>query len=244
MSYVKKTVSINGTELDFMKAFIKELTAADDRIVCVSDENAIKNAIENGGADIYIKINDSCKIKFYRSGAAADNSYSTSIIVNNKEYNKTSIHYKSSIIFRDSIDTRAFNFSVVSNDNVIFISIGEYDNYSIPTQKLFILSINNDNFAASGSSTSLSSLKTLICTDPINIGQTILFINRLAYQNNEISITDNIDSKILTYGSSNTKFAEVTGLTDCSYMTYPSVISTNSGRCFVLNNYTLIPIKE
>ncbi|MDY2782408.1 MAG: hypothetical protein SOT80_03270, partial [Candidatus Pseudoruminococcus sp.] len=37
MSYINKSISIYGTEKDFIKAVVDELTSADSRIVCETD---------------------------------------------------------------------------------------------------------------------------------------------------------------------------------------------------------------
>ena len=46
MGFIKKTVSTTSTELEFMKTFIREFTAADERIVCETDETTINNIIK------------------------------------------------------------------------------------------------------------------------------------------------------------------------------------------------------
>lgn len=247
MGFVKKTVSTNSTELEFMKAFINTLTTVDERIICESDETTIQKFITNNGTPMYIKINNSCKIKIIRKdgyNGYTSNTYEFTIIINNNGYNTTTLKFNNNVYSYDAIATRTLNFSVVSNDNAIFISIGEWNNYSIPDQKIFILSVDCDNFTAVGVSNSFSSLNTLYCTDLVNTNQTIKLINRLAYQDGGNDITNTIDSKVFVDASSNTYFDELPkGLMDCSYMTSPSVISTNSGKFFTLNNYTLIPIK-
>lgn len=248
MSYVKKTVSTTTSELTFIKTFINALTTTDERIICESDETTIQKFITNNGTPIFIKINNSCEIKIKRTtgyNSYATDGYQFTIMINNNGYNATILKFSSSMYSYDAIFTRTLNFSVASNDNAIFISIGNHDNNTIGSSNFFILCVDYDNFTAVGSSTSFSSLNTLYCTDLVNTNQTIKLINRLAYQDGGNDITNTIDSKVFTYASSNTKFAEVaTGLMDCSYMTSPSVISTNSGKFFTLNNYTLIPIKE
>ena len=247
MSYIKKTVSINGTETEFMKTFIRELTAADERIVCESDDATINKATSNtpDSTPIYIKINNSCKIKIERPTVLNNTSYNFSAIINNRKYSEILINFiNSGSLYSNDVSTRVYNFSVISNDNVIFVSIGAQNNNTIASSQFFILSVDYDNFTASGVSGAFSSLNTLYCTDEINTNTAISLFNRLPY-NRTINDINIIDSKILVNNGTNTKFTEVfTGMIDCSYIASPNVITTEYGRYFVLNGYTLIPIVE
>lgn len=245
MSYIKKTIRTTSTETEFIKTFIRELTA-DEHIVCESDEDTINKATIHNDTAIYIKINDLCKIKIVRFWPinARCRSYNFSAIINNKEYSKVEIMYNSGESGSSDIAIRTFNFSVVSNDNMVFVSIGNHDCTTINSGSFFILSANYDNFTAAGSSNLFYSLNTMYCTDEAHANIDISLFNRLPYYDTSGTISI-IDSKILVNAGANTKFTEVfTGMIDCSCISSPNVITTEYGRYFVLNEYTLIPIVD
>ena len=67
MSYINKSVSINGTEKDFIKAFANELTSADGRITCETDIDAeFANEDSSHIITIIFDVNNCYKIKLIR----------------------------------------------------------------------------------------------------------------------------------------------------------------------------------
>ena len=70
MSYVNKTVSINGTEKDFIKAFANELTLVDSRITCETDIDAeFANEDSSHIITIIFDVNNCYKVKLIRAVA-------------------------------------------------------------------------------------------------------------------------------------------------------------------------------
>ena len=68
MSYINKSVSINGTEKDFIKAFANELTSADNRITCETDIDAeFANEDSSHIITIIFNVNNCYKIKLIRA---------------------------------------------------------------------------------------------------------------------------------------------------------------------------------
>ena len=109
MSYVKKTITKNSTKLEFIKTFIKELTAADSRIVCESDEAAIASL------PIYININNSCKIKI---SVNHPDFYNFDIITNTRTIlSEQQMYFTDNNTYDVEWWTRTYNFSVISFRN-------------------------------------------------------------------------------------------------------------------------------
>ena len=70
MSYINKSVSINGTEKDFIKAFANELTSADRRITCETDIDAeFANEDSSHIITIIFDVSNCYKIKLIRAVA-------------------------------------------------------------------------------------------------------------------------------------------------------------------------------
>ena len=100
MSYVNKTVSINGTEKDFIKAFANELTSADNRITCETDIDAeFANEDSSYIPTIIFNINNCYKIKLIRGSAIAGKTYLYNIkaAINNIDKSSVSLNFLGTI---------------------------------------------------------------------------------------------------------------------------------------------------
>lgn len=86
MSYINKSVSINGTEKDFIKAFANELTSADNRITCETDIDAeFANEDSSHIITVIFDVNNCYKIKLIRAVAInrATSQYNIQTVINN-----------------------------------------------------------------------------------------------------------------------------------------------------------------
>ena len=130
MSYVNKTVSINGTEKDFIKAFANELTSADSRITCETDIDAeFANEDSSHIITIIFDVSNCYKIKLIRAVAInrATYQYNIQTVVNNVDKSSASLYFLSTMKTVTDIATRTFNFMLISNDNAIAILFGGYN---------------------------------------------------------------------------------------------------------------------
>lgn len=78
MSYTEKTISIFGTEIEFLQAFINAITAADSRITCATDIEA-QFADPSNTPSFTLSVSDSVNeiytITFTRYGALSSTGY-------------------------------------------------------------------------------------------------------------------------------------------------------------------------
>ena len=191
MSYVNKTVSINGTEKDFIKAFANELTSADNRITCETDIDAeFANEDSSHIITIIFDVSNCYKIKLIRAVAInrATSQHNIQTVINNVDKSSASLYFLSTMKTVTDIATRTFNFMLISNDSTVVMLFGDY-NQSLPNvYKYNLMSYHEQDFnviAYSNSINTIASKSEFIRTDENHKGEIYKITNRLLYSRDE-----------------------------------------------------------
>ena len=242
MSYINKSVSINGTEKDFIKAFANELTSADSRITCETDIDA-EFANENSSHIITIifDVNNCYKIKLIRGTIIGGNTYQYNIqtVINNVDKSNANLYYSSVSKAVTDIATRTFNFMLISNDNTVVMLFGDY-NQSLPNvYKYNLMSYHEQDFnviAYSNNINTIASKSEFIRTDENHKGEIYKATNRLLYSRDEN--VEIIESKPLLQNSS--AVYDMKNVYDCSNVTAGSILIIDSNKYFAVDSNTLI----
>lgn len=244
MSYVNKTVSINGTEKDFIKAFANELTSADNRITCETDIDAeFANEDSSYIPTIIFNINNCYKIKLIRGSAIAGKTYLYNIkaAINNIDKSSVSLNFLGTMKAVTDIATRTFNFMLISNDSTVVMLFGDY-NQSLPNvYKYNLMSYHEQDFnviAYSNNSTAIASKSEFIRTDENHQGETYKTTNRLLYSRDED--VEIIESKPLV--QNNIAVHDMKSVYDCSNVLAGNILSFEDNRYFSIDTNTLIKI--
>ena len=241
MSYINKSVSINGTEIEFIKAFVNELTSADSRITCETDIDAEFANEDTYTPTIILNVNNCYKIKLKRGGSLSTltNNYYISLIVNDKENNSVGFVFSAQRNVYSSVATRAFNFMFMSNDNAIAILFGGY-NQSLPTTYSYnVMSYHEQEFnVVAYNSTIIASKSEFIRTDESNKNETYKTTNRLIYSRDED--VEIIESKPLL--QNNSVVYDMKNIYDCSNVLAGNILLIDSNRYFAIDSNTLIKI--
>ena len=246
MSYINKSVSINGTEKDFIKAFANELTSADNRITCETDIDAeFANEDSSHIITIIFDVNNCYKIKLIRAVAInrATSQYNIQTVINNVDKSSAGLLFLGATKFVTDIATRTFNFMLISNDNTVVMLFGDY-NQSLPNAyKYNLMSYHEQNFnivAYSNSINTIASKSEFIRTDENHKGEIYKTTNRLLYSRDEN--VEIIESKPLLQNSS--AVYDIKNVYDCSNVTSGSILIIDSNKYFAVDSNTLIKIKE
>ena len=241
MSYINKSVSINGTEKDFIKAFANELTSADNRITCETDIDAeFANEDSSHIITIIFNVNNCYKIKLIMGYAinAATNRYGICRIVNGVPYTSADLAL-STYSTISAVITRTFNFMLISNDNTVVMLFSDH-NQSLPNAyKYNLMSYHEQNFnivAYSNSINTIASKSEFIRTDENHKGEIYKTTNRLLYSRDEN--VEIIESKPLLQNSS--AVYDMKNVYDCSNVTAGSILIINSNKYFAIDSNTLI----
>ena len=242
MSYINKSVSINGTEKDFIKAFANELTSADSRITCETDIDAeFANEDSSYIPTIIFNINNCYKIKLIRGSAIAGKTYLYNIkaAINNIDKSSVSLNFLGTMKAVTDIETRTFNFILISNDNTVVMLFGDY-NQSLPNvYKYNLMSYHEQDFnVIAYNLNSIASKAEYIRTDENHQGETYKITNRLLYSRDEN--VEIIESKPLM--QNNIAVHDMKSVYDCSNVLAGNILSFEDNRYFSIDTNTLIKI--
>ena len=242
MSYVNKTVSINGTEKDFIKAFANELTSADNRITCETDIDAeFANEDSSHIITIIFDVNNCCKIKLIRAVAInrATYQYNIQTVINNVDKSSAGLLFLGATKFVTDIATRTFNFMLISNDNAIAILFGGYNRTLPNTYDYNLISYHEQDFNVTAYSTNtIASKSEFIRTDENHKGEIYKITNRLLYSRDED--VEIIESKPLV--QNNIAVHDMKSVYDCSNVLAGNILSFEDNRYFSIDTNTLIKI--
>ena len=242
MSYINKTVSINGTEKDFIKAFANELTSADNRITCETDIDAeFANEDSSHIITIIFDVNNCYKIKLIRAVAInrATYQYNIQTVVNNVDKSSASLYFLSTMKTVTDIATRTFNFMLISNDNAIAILFGGYNRTLPNTYDYNVMSYHEQDFnVIAYNLNSIASKAEYIRTDENHQGETYKITNRLLYSRDED--VEIIESKPLV--QNNIAVHDMKSVYDCSNVLAGNILSFEDNRYFSIDTNTLIKI--
>ena len=244
MSYVNKTVSINGTEKDFIKAFANELTSADSRITCETDIDAeFANEDSSHIITIIFDVSNCYKIKLIRAAAInrATYQYNIQTVINNVDKSSANLYFLGTTKPATDIATRTFNFMLISNDSTVVMLFGDY-NQSLPNvYKYNLMSYHEQDFnviAYSNSINIIASKSEFIRTDENHKGEIYKITNRLLYSRDED--VEIIESKPLV--QNNNAVYDMKNVYDCSNVLAGNILSFEDNRYFSIDTNTLIKI--
>lgn len=244
MSYVNKTVSINGTEKDFIKAFANELTSADSRITCETDIDAeFANEDSSHIITIIFDVSNCYKIKLIRAVAInrATYQYNIQTVINNVDKSSANLYFLGTTKPATDIATRTFNFMLISNDSTVVMLFGDY-NQSLPNvYKYNLMSYHEHDFnviAYSNSINIIASKSEFIRTDENHKGEIYKITNRLLYSRDED--VEIIESKPLV--QNNNAVYDMKNVYDCSNVLAGNILSFEDNRYFSIDTNTLIKI--
>ena len=238
MSYYNKTVSVYGTELQFIQKLIEEITSADSRITCTTDD------IEEQFADVSATPTFSFDfagwdtITFTRSGSGVTTDYLISSTTNTS-YRLISFIYSSAD--RDANTTRTYSFRIAGNSQAISFEIAEY-NTTIQTPNMQLVVINNGSI--SGTAVSVSQeygiQKPLVMSDNSSVQK----VDRLPYTYNsqDTSLLEYSESKTFLSGSSTNRAFSLSKMRDVTATVPRTTISLDGQRYYVLDQYTIMEV--
>jgi hypothetical protein len=239
MSYIEKSISIFGTELQFLQAFINAITATDSRITCATDIEA-QFADDSNTPSFTLSVDGIYTVTFTRnSSLGSDSSY----------YSVTSSAYSGGSTFsfsnnpyaKDARVTRTWRFSVMANSEDIYLKLARYDAIlSSPNKKW--LSIRNNAISACAVGTGSTNIMSgdFVSTG----GQIYKKVDRLPYTYNASDLTkiEVINSKTFVENSTTNRAFETSKIIDSTIVTADQIISINSTKYYALDSNTLMEV--
>ncbi len=242
MSYIEKTISMYGTELQFLQAFINAITAADNRITCLTNNLETQFADTSNKPTFTLSVDGIYTITFTRGDVLSDTTYIYR--VTSSAFNDDSLYldFNSSYANYNEKKIRKCKFSVVANSEDIYLKLASgAGDLNSPVVKWFSIKNNAISIYAvkSGSTNIISSVfKT-------TGGQEYTKIDRLLYTYNSSDSTkiELIKSKMFVEKETTNRAFEVNKIIDSTTVTAGRDISINSTRYYVLDSHTLMEIE-
>lgn len=249
MSYINKSISIYGTEKDFIKTVVNELTTADSRIVCETDiDTEFANENTSHQIRIALNVNNCYKLRFVREAKSQSvNYWYMEQVINDIVTNGTKVYYSNTLYNIDAVATRTWKMIFVSNDNAIAMIFGNYNSDMTNSYSYNVFSYHENGFNVvslipnepAASKPALSA--ELLRTDESNKNEVYkISVNRLNYsRGDDVEI---IESKVLF--KSDVAEHDMKNVCDCSTVATKNILLIDNLRYFAFDTNTLIKVKE
>lgn len=237
MSYINKTVSLNCTEKEFIKAFINELTNAESRIICETDiDTEFENEDTSHKPTIILNVNNCYKLKLVRDYVINDTGFKYNIcrVVNDIEYDSTDLRFSENYAYISAVVTRTLKFTIISNENLINIRFCSYDT-DLKDYVFSAISYHEDKFNIAAYNIS----KEFVRTDENSLAESYKVANRLLYTRSDEDV-EIIESKVLM--QNDIAVHDMKNVYDCSNIIAGNILSFDNNRYFSIDTNTLIKI--
>lgn len=241
--YITKEVSIEGTEQEFITAFLNELTSANSNIVCNTD---IANEFADTGntPNILLNIAGMGVLQLTRNKPLSDatSTYTFNLFVNNAVKASTGMIFNnnSSSSKYDAVITRTYKFVMHTQEDFQIIKLSDYNKSVYDTYSLCFVSINSESvnlcMPQAISSNKFSLGNNFIRIDSTAKGTTSKLATRIPYRNYDGSV-EIIKNKVLVVND--IYYYTTSAFYDCSYVSKNSIVTIDGANYIALDEHTL-----
>lgn len=239
MSYYNKTVSVYGTELQFVQKLIEEITSADSRITCLTDDVEEQFADASATPTFSFNFAGWDTIKFTRNNSGTTNSYIVRSTTNTSAYSM--INFTSSSVGRGANTTRMYSFRIAGNSQAISFEIaGHNTTIQAPTMQLVVINNGSVSGTAVSSNQEYGIQKTFVMSDNSSVQK----VDRLpyAYNSQDTSLLEYSESKTFLSGGSTNRAFSLSKMRDVTATVPRTTISLDGQRYYVLDQYTIMEV--
>lgn len=245
MSYIEKSISIFGTELQFLQAFINAIKASvsGNRITCdcTDSDLAEQFADDSNKPTFTLSVDEIYTITFTRRDVLRNSDYKYEV-TSSAFGGYISLDYYPGSAARNEKVTRTWKFSVMANSENIYLKLAVYNGNltSSPTEKW--LSVKNNNILACAACS--GSYNIMIYGFVTSGGQVYKKVDRLPYTYNSSDSTkiELIKSKTFVENSTTNRAFEISKIIDSTTVTADQIISIDSTKYYALDSNTLMEI--
>ena len=165
--------------------------------------------------------------------------YAITLTFKETDYNLYTLQYQVGSSFKDDLINRAWRLKLVSNDNVLEMFLGNYNDTANTYRCNIAVIFDTINCVAYSSATNALASSFITLEDT---SRTLHLSNRILYSLDDQQV-EIITNKTLV-DSANAKVLNTQAFYDCSTVVKDSIAIVDNQRCYVLDEHTLIPIKE
>lgn len=245
MAYYNKTISVYGTELQFVQAIIAAITEADSRITCTTTDIETQYAASSGTPNFTFSIDGYYTMIFTRNASIDSSANGFNVYVPKFGDNySTLIQYAYNNTSKTSVSLRSIELSIITNTEDIYFRIAPY-NGNVVQNGLKLLSAKSGDNAIIGRGADATNIMTTVFVAADSISQAYTAVNRITYTYAPTGSAgvEVIQNKVfLEYGSTNRAFT-FSKLWDVSTVAADYQVVIGSDTFYAINAHTLMLIE-
>lgn len=246
MAYYNKTISIYGTELQFVQALIAAITEADSRITCTTTDIEAQYAATTGTPSFTLSVDGDYTIVFTRGSSITTRGYSfqISVPIFGDNYSKI-IYYNREYFDRDETALRTVNLSIIANSEDVYFRIASYgDNMVQDGLKLF--SAKSGDNVIIGRRGDNTNIMTTAFVAVGSSNQTYTAVNRIPYTYAPIGSAgvEVIQNKVFLENTSSNRAFAFSKLWDVSTVAADNQVVIGSDTFYAVDAHTLMLIEQ
>lgn len=242
MSYKKRAVCTKTDEKTFIKTFISEITAADERITCLNSMADIDEQFSHTASipSFTLSIDGQCQITFTRLVELSFNSNTYNVSMPSY-INTVNMNFSTGSYNYQAIDVRTFQFAVAANDNILCLYIGSYNNNPL---EISVVCVDDGIKAYSGVYSINGSVRAINKKFTKSDSTSVFKADRLNYiydQDNNTNV-ELIKSKVFLTDNTTLREASLNSIYDISTVPAEIVINIGGKSYFTLDSHTVMEV--
>lgn len=245
MAYYNKTISIYGTELQFMQAIIAAITEADSRITCTTTDIETQYAATSGIPSFTLSVDGDYTIVFTRESDIRQdtNSLRISAPVFGDNYYRT-INWANGGLGKNGVGVRTVNLSIITNSEDVYFRIAPY-NGNVKQNGIKFLSAKSGGNIIIGREVEATNIMTTLFVAANSSNQTYTTINRIPYTYAPTGLAgvEVIQNKVFLENTSSNRAFTFSKLWDVSTVAADYQVVIGSDTFYAVDAHTLMLIE-
>lgn len=245
MAYYNKTVSVYGTELQFVQALIAAITEADSRITCTTTDIEAQYAATSGTPSFTFSVDGDYTIVFTRNTDISNNTsrFRISEPVFGDNYYKI-IDYSYNDFSKNDVAMRTVNLSIITNSEDVYFRIAPYDD-NMKQKGLKILSAKSGGNVIIGKREDATNIMTTVFMAADGSNQTYTAVKRIPYTYAPVGSAgvEVIQNKVFLENTSSNRAFTFSKLWDVSTVAADSQVVIGSDTFYAVDAHTLMLIE-
>lgn len=245
MAYYNKTISVYGTELQFVQALIAAITEADSRITCTTTDIEAQYAATSGTPSFTLSVDGDYTIVFTRDNPITNNTYGLRISAPVFGDNYYKMINWSNGSGKNDVTMRIFNLSIITNSEDVYFRIAPF-NGNVKQNGLKLLSAKSGSNVIIGREVDATNIMTTVFVAADSSNQTYTTINRIPYTYAPIGSAgvEVIQNKVFLENTSSNRAFTFSKLWDVSTVAADYQVVIGSDTFYAVNAHTLMLIEQ
>ena len=246
MAYYNKTISIYGTELQFVQALIAAITEADSRITCTTTDIEAQYAAGSGTPSFTLSVDGDYTIVFTRNYliGGSTSSFRISVPIFGDNYSKE-ILYSPNSLARDRAGVRTVNLSIITNSQDVYFRIAHY-NGNVVQKGMKFLSAKGGGNTIIGRGEDATNIMTTMFVTADSSNQAYTTVNRIPYTYAPTGSAgvEVLQNKVFLENTSSNRAFTLSKLWDVSTVAADSRVVIGSDTFYAVDSHTLMLIEQ